>query len=287
MGETMDVTVDPSNRAAADAWNGDDGAHWVAHAATYDRSVARYHGPFLDAAAIGDSDRVLDVGCGSGQTTCDAARRARGGTVVGVDLSAPLLELARSRAASDGIRNATFLQADAQVHPFGPASFDCVISRTGAMFFGDATTAFSNIARAVRPGGRLCLLVWQDLAANEWLAAFLGALTGGGAPPVAPPGAPGPFSLADPAHTHALLTGAGFTDVALADRREPMWFGADAGDAFAFVSSLGVARGILGGLDDAGRERALDALRTSIAAHDTADGVLYRSAAWIVTAVRR
>jgi SAM-dependent methyltransferase len=283
----MDISVDPSNRAAADAWNGDDGAHWVAHAATYDRSVARYHGPFLDAAAIGEGDRVLDVGCGGGEATCDAARRAGRGTAVGVDLSAPLLELARSRAAAAGIRNATFLQADAQVHPFEPASFDCAISRTGAMFFGDAPAAFANIARAVRPGGRLCLLVWEDLAANEWLPAFVGALTGGGGPPAAPPGAPGPFSLADPAHTRSLLTDAGFTDVALDDRREPMWFGADADAAFAFVSSLGVARGILGGLDDGGRTRALEALRGSITAHETAEGVLYRSAAWIVTAVRR
>jgi SAM-dependent methyltransferase len=111
---------------------------------------------------------VLDIGCGTGQATRDAARAAEPGHALGVDLSARMIELARRLAASQDIGNVSFEQADAQIYPFPAGSFDVAISRTGTMFFGDPAAAFANIGRALRPGGRLVMLVWQGPGPNEW-----------------------------------------------------------------------------------------------------------------------
>jgi SAM-dependent methyltransferase len=279
------VNIDPANAAQLAAWNGDEGAYWADHADHFDHSVAAYHPLLLDAAAIAPTDRVLDIGCGTGQTTLDAARSATdGGSVLGVDLSARMLDIARRRLMEAGAANATFEQADAQVHPFVPGSFDAAISRTGTMFFADLSMAFTNIARALAPAGRLTMLVWQPLAANEWLQAISGALAAGRELPPPPSDAPGPFSLSEPDRVRGILTSAGLTDVALEGVRADMWFGADADDAHRFV--LGLMGWMLQGLDDAGRARALEALRTTMAAHQTGSGVVFGSAAWIITATR-
>lgn len=287
MTDTAMPTVAAANEAMAAAWNGEDGAHWVAHAERYDRSLARYQPHLLDAAAIRETDRVLDIGCGSGRTTRDAARLAAQGEAVGVDVSGVLVENARRLAEAEDVRNATFVHADAQVHPFEAGAFDVGISRTGVMFFADAPAAFANIGRAIRPGGRLALLVWQSPAENEWVSAFMSVLLAGRTPPPPPaPDAPSPFSLADPARVRSVLGTAGFTDIALEDVRHPMDFGDDVDDAFAFVSTLGMTRGMLTDLDEDARAAALVSLRDELANHATADGVHYRSAVWIITARR-
>ncbi len=278
--------VDPSNAAAFQAWDGGDGDYWTENEAIFDDSVARYHGPFLDAAAIAGTDHVLDIGCGNGRTTRDAARRAASGSALGVDLSSRMITQARRRAAEEGIDNARFEQADAQIHPFEPGGFDVAISRTGAMFFGDPAAAFTNIARALRPDGRLALLVWQSLAQNHWLLEFSQALAAGREMPAPPPGAPGPLSLADPDRVHTVLSAAGFAGIALDGVSELMYFGKNADESYRFVSGLGFTRFMLSGLDDDGRERAMDALRATTVAHETDEGVLYPSAAWIITARR-
>jgi SAM-dependent methyltransferase len=280
------IHVDPSNRDAYRAWDGTDGDYWAAHADHFDRAVAAYDEPLLAAAGIGSADRVLDLGCGTGHTTLAAARRAPDGAALGVDLSARMIEVARRRAAAEGTANVSFLQADAQVHPFAPSGFDAAISRTGAMFFGDPVAAFSNVSRALRPGGRLTLLTWQAVAQNEWFVEFTRALAAGRAIPAPPPGAPGPFSMADPDRVRAVLTSSGFSDVVLDGVRAPMWFGRDVDDAERFVRGQGFVAGMLSGLEPSARTVALNALRASIASHGTPEGVCYPSAAWVVTARR-
>lgn len=280
------IAADPGNADALRAWDGDDGAYWADHEDLFDASVARYRSPFLDAAAIGPDDHVLDIGCGNGETTRDAARAALRGSALGVDLSSRMVGNARRRADQEGLGNARFLQADAQVHPFDPSAHSVAVSRTGAMFFVDPVAAFRNVGRALRPGGRLVLLVWQSLEGNHWLRDFARSLGGGRPMPPPPPDAPGPLSWADPARVDRILTGAGFTDVACHGVERPMYFGASADQAQAFVLGLGFARGLLGALDPADRPAATAALRDSIDAHVTDEGVLYPSAAWIVTARR-
>jgi SAM-dependent methyltransferase len=283
---TPAVPVDPTNAEALEAWDGPDGAYWAEHEAYFDDSVARYDDAFWAAAAVAPETTVLDVGCGNGQTTREAARRAAPGTVLGVDLSSRMLDVARRRAAEAGLDNARFLQADAQVQEFEPGAYDLVLSRTGTMFFGDPVRAFTNLARALRADGRLALLVWQSFEQNHWVRDFLTALDLGepAAPP--PPEAPSPFSFADPARGHAILAAAGFVDVSFDGVEEPMRFGRTADEAYRNVSGMGFCTFKLRDLDDLRRERALALLRATIDAHATDEGVLYPSAAWIVTARR-
>ncbi|AHH98003.1 class I SAM-dependent methyltransferase [Kutzneria albida] len=276
------MRIDPSNVEQLRAWDGADGEFWAARARRLDEGVAAYQGHLLAAAGIERADRVLDVGCGSGQTTRDAARRAGAGSALGVDLSARMIDLARRLAADEQLANLSFEQADAQLHPFPQGQFDLVVSRSGAMFFGDPPTAFGNLARALRPGGRLALMAWQPLAHNEWLSSFRAALDAGRdlAPP--PPVGPGPFGLSEPDRVRALLTSAGFTEVRITGLSEQMYFGRDTEDAFGFVS--GQFGWMVRDLDPPHRDRALDTLRAVLAEHRTDRGVLFDSATWIIQA---
>jgi SAM-dependent methyltransferase len=283
MAATNAAPVDSSNIEQLRAWDGDEGEYWADNAEYFDRSVAVYHQRLLEAAAIGERDRVLDVGCGTGQTTRDAARAASAGSAFGVDLSSRMLDYARRRAAEEGVTNVTFAQSDAQIHPFEPGAYDVAISRTAAMFFGDHVAAFRNIGRALRSGGRLVLVTWQPLPGNEWIREISGALAAGRDLPAPPPDA-GPFSLSRPDRVRALLTSGGYTDVELDGTTTGLWFGNNADEAHRFV--LGLMGWMLEGLDDAGRARAVDALHVTMAAHETPDGVLFESAAWTIRATR-
>jgi SAM-dependent methyltransferase len=277
--------------AAADAnevqrahWDGDGGVFWATHADRLDAEVAAYRTRFLDAADVQRDSRVLDVGCGNGRITLDAARRAPAGQAVGVDLSSAMLRVARRRAAAEALPNVLFLQADAQVHPFAEGETDLVLSRNGSMFFADPHAGFGNLARALRPGGRLVLLTWQPLAENEWLRNTLTILSGSRGLQAPPDDAPSPMALSRPERVHALLEGAGFTDVELTDLREPMFFGVTPEDAFTFVSTMRGA--LVEQLEPDEQRQVLDELRADLARHHTEQGVRYDSAAWLVQARR-
>lgn len=269
-----------SNDEQRRAWDGDTGDFWTTNATRFDEGVAAYQGPLLDAAAIEPGHDLLDVGCGSGRTTRDAARRA--GSAVGVDLSARQLDLARRLAAEEGIGNVSFEQLDVQEHAFAPGSFDVVLSRHGTMFFGDPPAAFANLAQALRPGGRMVLLTWQPYEKQEWLRTFRTTLAAGRDLPAVPTTSPSPVSMSDPDAVRALLTGAGFVDVTLRGIAEPMYYGADPDDAFRFVSEQ--QAGMVGPLDPEARAAALDALRAALEEHHTGRGVLFDSACWLVEA---
>jgi SAM-dependent methyltransferase len=248
----------------------------------YDAELRRHNELFRAAARVGPRDRVLDIGCGTGQTTRQAARAAVTGSVVGVDVSAPMLAWARRLSDDEGLANITYVQADAQVHRFPPSHFDLCISRFGTMFFADPVAAFTTIGRALRPEARLVLLVWQQRDRNEWATAIRRALTT--APP--PPGGPDAFSLADPTVTEGILAAAGFTEVAFADVHEPVSYGPDSATALDAVLRLLKLEDLLADLDAAAAERARTRLRATLEAHTTAGGVHFDSRAWIVTARR-
>ena len=268
------------------AWNGDDGDHWSTHEEHYDASVAAHSLLLAAAAAIDDGERVLDLGCGCGSTTRDAARAARDGAAMGIDLSTQMLERARRRALEERLDNLSFVHGDAQVHDFAPAEFDVVISRFGSMFFGDPVAAFGNVGGAMRPGGRVALIAWQDLARNEWLTAMRGALAQGRDLPTPPPRVPSPFAFAEPEHVRSVLAAAGFHDVEIDAVEVPFQLGADPDDAFDFAAGTGITRGLLQDLTPDRQNLALAELRAVVDAHDGPDGVVFGSRAWIIGAVR-
>ncbi len=256
---------------------------WLASAERYERAGERHWNRFVGEVEIADDGRVLDIGCGAGFSTIDVARRAPGGEAVGVDISRRMIEHARKEAEAAAVTNVRFEHADAQAQSLGSAH-SLAISVFGTMFFSDPVAAFRNINAALRPGGRLAVFTWQALGRNEWLTAIRGALAVGRQLPEPPAGTPGPFAQAEPDHIRSVLEQAGFTDVELLSVEEPMWFGADADDAYGFLQTMGITKGLTEGLEIADREQALKALRQTAEDHETPDGVLFGSAAWLVKA---
>ena len=277
----MTLEVDPRNAGQLRDWDGEHGAYWAEHADTYEASAARYQPALLAAIGAQPGDRVLDVGCGSGRLALDVVSGTPGATAVGVDLSSAQLKVARARAGDLPVE---FVQADAQVHDFGEAVYDVVASRTGTMFFSDATMAFGNLARATRPGGRLAILVWRGIDANEWLREFMGAI--GRVLPMEPPpdDAPGPFAQSDPDRVRGLLETAGWRDVEFVAHDEPMLFGPDADRATTFL--VGQMAWLFAKLDVDGKRRAEANLHEALAAHESGDGVQLGSGTWLISARR-
>jgi SAM-dependent methyltransferase len=274
----------PGNVAQAQRWNGDSAQKWIAnrerHRAAHQRLIPR----LFAAAAISPGDRVLDIGCGCGETTITAATAAPGGSALGLDLSAPMLEVARQLAAEAGAANARFEQGDAQVYPLGPDRYDVAISKFGVMFFDDPAAAFANIAAGMRPGGRLAFLCWQDDDRNEMfgipLKAFLACTT------QLP--APDRDSLfEDPLRVTELLNGAGWTDVRTEAVNEQAWLGTDVADVMRYVRRIRMVENLIADLaDDALAERALASAAEQYAARLRPDGVWIAAGVWLVTASR-
>ncbi len=274
------------NVEMAAAWNGHEGDSWTEHAERYEAAASRIWSVFLDSRPIAEGDHVLDIGCGTGKSTREAALLAAPGHALGVDLSARMLGHARRRSAAEGIENVAFEQADAQVHPFDHAVFDVAISSFGAMFFADPVAAFANIGGALRPGGRLAILAWRDLARNQWLNVLREALAIGRTLPEPPPSMPGPFGLADADHVHRILDAAGFEGIDLQAVDEPVELGTDADDAFSFVRTMGIVEGLTQDLDENARARALDQVYRALVEHQSDEGVLLGSSAWLIGARR-
>lgn len=248
----------------------------------YDAELSRHNRHLRVATRVGTRDRVLDIGCGAGQTTREAARVAVEGDVLGVDISADMLEIARRRCAGAGLRNVVFERGDAQYHDFPAASFDLCISRFGVMFFADPAAAFANIALAMRPGARLAWMVWQSQERNEWSGAIRQALTRGGAISV---NAGKAFSLGDPAVATELLSAAGFASIDFVEVQEPVFYGPDVDAAFDALTGLYMVKDALAHMDEAS-DQPQQRLRDLLDEHMTAEGVLFDSRAWIISAER-
>lgn len=278
--------VDPGNAEQLRIWDTDEGVFWAENADRFDQTTS-WGAALLAAARISKTDRVLDVGCGNGETSCDAARLTPAGSVLGLDLSRPMLERARGRAGRAGLVNLRFVAGDAQIYPFEPASFDVVVSRMAMMFVADLPAASGNLARALRPGGRLAVMAWQSPAANIWVQVLVGAVQPGLPSGPAPlPGAPGPFAMADPERVIGLLVGAGFSDVAAEPVTGQITFGHAVDEAIEFVTGFGAPKFALDRADSTGRSLILANLRQGLSDHVTDAGISLACAAWIYTGVR-
>ena len=276
-----------ANTAEYDAWNGESGRRWVADPDRRDGVLAPIGDVLVDAAHLAPGEHVLDVGCGCGATTLAAADAVgSGGAATGVDLSAPMLDVAWSRARTAGLDNVRFVLADAQVHPFDVASVDVVISRFGTMFFSDPAAAFANVARAMRRGGRLCIATWQPLVANEWLTAPGAALLRFGSIPETADDGPGMFAQADPAVISNTLSDAGFDDVDVRPVSVVQTVGTDVDEAIEYLAESGPGRAVLATVPEHDRPAAISAVREVLADHVSPNGVELGAAVWITTARR-
>lgn len=275
------------NTQQAEAWNGGESVHYVDHADRYDRQLAPVTDALLARAAIRAGESVLDVGCGCGVTTLAAAEHA--GAAVGVDISDPLVRVAVERARLAEVGNVEFLVADAQTHGFGDGVYDVVISQFGLMFFDDPVGAFSNLRRAMVPGGRIVFATWQGLDANDWLGPVvravgryaevpaLGGLANGG----------GMFALRDGSEIAGLLDAAGFADVAIEPFSPDLLLGGGGSvdESADFLLGMGIVRGLLGRLDPQQRESAIRVVREELAdRHEAGVGIRLTAGVWLVSA---
>jgi SAM-dependent methyltransferase len=180
----------------------------------------------------------------------------------------------------------SFEQADAQTHTLPAGAFDALFSRFGVMFFEAPAAAFANLARALRPGGRVVFACWQPVAANAWVGIPMAALAGVlSLPPPPPAGAPGPFAFGDTEHVRRILGGAGLGEIAFRSEQLPMSFGG-VDEAAAFLTDMGPASRAVreAGGGDALREKAQSAIRSAIAPHAREGRVELPSAIWVVSA---
>ena len=277
------------NTAQLSAWNGELGRHYIAQHERHRRMHRSLTARLLTAADLRRGQRVVDIGCGCGDETIAAGRvvadGGAGGHVLGVDLSEPMLAVARAQAVRDGIHGVGFLGADAQVHAFGPASFDAAISGFGVMFFDDPGAAFRNVAAAMRPGARLAFLCWQEAELVEYIRLPFGVIAAHTAPPpLRRAGAPGPYSLHDPRRIRALLAGAGFHAIGVEGVTGRMLVGRDVEDAIAYYKDHPTGRQRLAGLPPATIAEIEADLRRVLSGRAGSGGVWLGYAAWLVTA---
>lgn len=266
-------------------WNGAVGAHWAAEQEKNDRLIKAFGEAALSAAGARAGERVLDVGCGCGDTSLALADRVGVmGRVIGVDVSAAMLDVARQRA--DGRDNLTFIEADASRAEL-PGPFDLLYSRFGVMFFDQPEAAFRHMRAAMKDDGRLAFACWQKPQDNPWaMVPMLAAREASGLDlPPPDPHAPGPFAFADAGRVKAILETAGFGAVKAETFEAPMFLGSTVKSAAIGCTKMGPASRIA---REAGKER-LPAITTAIEAALTpfagADGsVALPGRVWVVTA---
>ncbi len=269
-------------------WNEVVGETWVKRQREIDVISAPFGVAVMDRLGPRPGERVLDVGCGGGGTTIELARRtAPDGSAIGVDISRPMLDYARGRAAEDRVENVSFKEADAQTADLGESMYDVAFSRFGVMFFADPVEALGNIARAMKPEGRLGFATWQEVGLNPWMfVPVLAAAPHVGMPDVPEPHEPGPFAFADTDRTRSVLAEAGFHDIEIEPLEREVTFKGGAEQAADVLMDVGPVRQLAA---DAEPERVAAARTAVIEAAQSyqRDGVLiFPAAAWAVYAKR-
>jgi SAM-dependent methyltransferase len=281
------LNMTTNTRKAADdqaaLWNGDSGRAWVEVQPVLDGLFKPFEDQLVGAVRAASARRVLDVGCGTGATTLAIARAlGPGGHCIGVDVSEPMLMLARARAAREQVP-ASFLRADAETYAIGGESFDMIVSRFGVMFFGDFARAFTNLRRAARGGAELRFIVWRSATENPFMTTAERA-----AGPLLPnmparkPDAPGQFALADRARIEDILQQSGWTGVDVQPIDMPLTMAEK--DLELYITRLGPLGRTLAEVDDPTRAEVMAKVRQAFESYVHGDQVRFDAACWMISA---
>lgn len=281
----MSESLEPSpNAAQSEYWNAIAGQTWVQFQDLLDRQIEPLGLAAIEVLRPAAGEHIIDIGCGCGQSSLQlAARVAPTGSVVGVDLSRPMLEVARQRPRPAANLRVEFRQLDAQTADIGRGVFDAAFSRFGVMFFSDPVAAFANIRASLKPGGRLVFVCWRSLGENPLMQAPLQAALPF-IPPVTPPEptAPGPFAFADASRVHAILGDAGFSSVTI-DPFDARIGGGDVDQSLTLALRMGPLGAALREHPElAGK--VVGAVRDVLSKYLTPEGALMPAAVWIVRA---
>jgi ubiquinone/menaquinone biosynthesis C-methylase UbiE len=277
------MDVSRANDEQATLWNGVAGLAWVQAQGLLDQILKPFEDVLVDAVVAGSGRAVLDVGCGTGSVTrAVASALGTAGSCVGVDISGPMITAARARGESEG-GSASFIRADAQVHPFEPAGFDMIVSRFGVMFFDDAVRAFRNLRYAARDGAELRVITWRGAEENPFMTTAERA-----AAPLLPnlatrePDAPGQFAFADPDHVRRVLEQSDWTGIDI--RPVDMACTLPEKELVRYLTLLGPVSRVLDEANDQLRARVLDTIRAAFDPFVHGAEVRFTAACWMVTA---
>ncbi|MBS0417037.1 MAG: class I SAM-dependent methyltransferase [Proteobacteria bacterium] len=271
------------NDEQATLWNGSAGRAWIEVQPLLDAILAPIEDLLVQAVATRSAHRVLDVGCGTGATTRAVARKlGANGEVVGIDISEPMIGVARARAAHDG-STAIFICADAQTRPFEPASFDMIISRFGVMFFENAVSAFANLSRAATTDAEMCLFTWRSPAENP----FMTTAERAAAPllptiPAREPDAPGQFAFCDRERVARILEEGGWADIAIQPVDIPCAFPEK--ELVRYFTQLGPLGRVLHEADEPTRARIIEKVRAAFDPYVHGGEIRFNAACWKIGA---
>ncbi len=273
------------NSKQYEEWNSATGRRWLERHEAVDRQIAPFGRRAMDRADIKTGERILDVGCGCGETTLELADRVgASGFVTGVDISRQLIETARKRAQELARVNVRFEEGDAQTCPFPTEGFDLVFSRFGIMFFDDPEAAFQHLGKALRPGGRLSFVCWPAPQENQFMTIPIAAASRHVTLPApGEPDAPGPFAFADPERVRRILTRAGFAEIKT-DRVIEKIGGGTRDETARMLLELGPLSSILEEIDQKTRDAILEDIRTALSSLESSERAWIDAASWLVTA---
>lgn len=268
-------------------WNDVQGPKWVRLYERIEPTFTPITAKTIEELAPKPGDHVLDVGCGCGETSLLLVDHVTpGGTVTGIDISRPMLALARERAERIDAP-ITFIEANAQSHDFEPDTYDRVFSRFGVMFFDDFAAAFANLLRATKPGGRMALVSWRTRRDNPWaMTAVPVARPHVELPPRPEPGAPGQFAFEEEDFVRDFLERAGWSGIGFERFDADLRVGDTVDDAADFLIEMGPVAAPLAAATEDIRAQVGRELRAALEDHVRPDGVFLGSSSWIITAVK-
>src|SRR5690348_14897497 len=282
----METVMQPeqrSNEEQTKFWNGIAGRAWADTQPLLDRALNPFEDLLVNAVAAKSARRVLDVGCGAGTTTLAIAELlGANGRCIGIDVSEPMIALARTRAERVD-STAHFICADAQIHAFEPADFDMVVSRFGVMFFDNPVGAFANLRHTAKDGAELRFLAWRSPAENP----FMTTAERAAAPllpniPARDPDAPGQFAFAGRRRVNRILEESGWNEIDIRPLDVSCKFPEK--ELVRYFTQLGPLGRVLHDVDEPTRTRVVEEVRAAFAAYVQGDEVRFNAAAWMVRA---